>query len=429
MDKYLKTHTSIKQRFRSSIRRGTGEAYLLMQQYPNINFSKEIINASLSNYAYDGQCEGSRAPYLFRLAEFSKQRNIIRQVILESLAKEKEDIWSLLQLYDFALHYAKKGDKEAYHTIYDTFCYNINNYSCWTGGTEIIELDGLKGMLFIADKVGYYLMKHPDESEDDFLLSHCQELYPELDVYKELEIEAQKNPNICYYINNVKETRARWDEENKNRKTYTTIIEEIEEKPFVYLKNRSLNTQEILQIADRFLEEKDKLVKARFLSAFKYVKYPYDYKPLLMLAQQKNNKYRLQEYAIAALRNIRADEIREFALEKIVSSKDPAIYVNILQSNYREGDEVLLTSIVEKFKNEHIIESLVSSYINVYQMNKTKGCQKPLETLYYKSNCGICRHSMIDILIENNVLSDILNDEIQYDSYEDTRELYESERK
>ncbi|OQP61893.1 hypothetical protein A3860_30995 [Niastella vici] len=54
---------AIKQRFKSSIRRGTGEAHLIMQSNPSIDFSAAIFNASLNQYADDPQADGSRALY------------------------------------------------------------------------------------------------------------------------------------------------------------------------------------------------------------------------------------------------------------------------------------------------------------------------------------------------------------------------------
>ena len=71
------TNIDLKRMFRSSIRRGTGEAYLLINKYPGINFSNEIIKACAKNFAYDGQCESSRAPYLFNLFFFQiKKRSV-----------------------------------------------------------------------------------------------------------------------------------------------------------------------------------------------------------------------------------------------------------------------------------------------------------------------------------------------------------------
>lgn len=40
-------------------------------------------------------------------------------------------------------------------------------------------------------------------------------------------------------------------------------------------------------------------------------------------------------------------------------------------------------------------------------------------------NCGIHRNGIIEVLIENSVLSDRLKKEIKYDSYLETRELFD----
>jgi hypothetical protein len=81
----------LKQQFRSSIKRGTGEAHLLMQHNPTTNFSAEIIKAALTPLSYDPQCEGSRATYLWELIKLSKQQDKIRTAILHGLANEQED--------------------------------------------------------------------------------------------------------------------------------------------------------------------------------------------------------------------------------------------------------------------------------------------------------------------------------------------------
>ena len=60
----LMTDTAnIKRQFRNSLKRGTGEAYLLLKDNPNIDFSNHIIQGALKIYAYDGQSEGNRAQY------------------------------------------------------------------------------------------------------------------------------------------------------------------------------------------------------------------------------------------------------------------------------------------------------------------------------------------------------------------------------
>jgi hypothetical protein len=87
----MQNDITIKRRFRSSVRRGTGEAHLLIRAFPDLDFSREIIIACLKNFAYDGQCESSRAPYLYELISLSVKKEKIRQSILKGIAKHKND--------------------------------------------------------------------------------------------------------------------------------------------------------------------------------------------------------------------------------------------------------------------------------------------------------------------------------------------------
>lgn len=138
---------------------------------------------------------------------------------------------------------------------------------------------------------------------------------------------------------------------------------------------------------------------------------------------------RINEYAIDSLKFLNSKRIREFALERISNARRPATFTDILVSNYQSGDYKLLNDIANKFKDEHIIENLARSYSDIFSSNKTIECKKPLEILYGKMNCGIHRNGIVKILIDNNVLSDTMREEIKYDSYLETRELVKENKK
>jgi ferredoxin-fold anticodon binding domain-containing protein len=137
-----------------------------------------------------------------------------------------------------------------------------------------------------------------------------------------------------------------------------------------------------------------------------------------------SSKDRLIEYAVNSLRFFKKHEIREFALEKLRSHVSrPDIYTNLFIGNYKDGDSDLLTEIVYKAKNQHQIHDLVYSYVEIFQANKTKDCEKPLVALYKKLTCGLHREDIVRIMIENNVLPGWILEEIKYDSLDSTREL------
>ena len=74
--------TLIKRQFLHSLKRGTGEAYLIMRNNPNIDFSNQIKKGVLNICAYNGQCESDRANYIFSLIKQSKQQSKIREIVI-----------------------------------------------------------------------------------------------------------------------------------------------------------------------------------------------------------------------------------------------------------------------------------------------------------------------------------------------------------
>lgn len=421
---------TIKQKFRSSIRRGTGEAHLIMQQNPSIDFSNDIIKASLTNYAYDPQSEGSRAMYVSELIYLSKQQDKIRDAILKRLATEQEDTWALVQLFDLAAIFAKNGDKKARQAIYKRFYKKIITGSDWCGYAAIIELDGFQGLKYIASTIGKSLEKKPGKQQDGWIIEHFKQDNPGIKVWEELEKAGNDDPFIKIYLGKIKENG--YGEENTQapqvKINYETIAERINNKarkvlilPFEakWLKNTDLK-----KLAKDFIKETDRNKLEKYMRFFDRIKYPFDYAPLLEIVKRKRlkNDY-LVEYAAGALKYFSGDDIRKFAIECLSNTKNPSLYLDLLVSNYKKGDGKLLTKIAKNCKNEDAVHDIVYSYIKIYEANNTKECKLPLEAVYEKLTCGTCRESIVKILIDNKVLSKQMKEEVKYDSSEETRQL------
>lgn len=416
----------IKKRFFDSLKHGTGESYLIARENPSIDFSSYIIKGALRNYAYDGQSEPSRAQYIFDLYILSEKKDKIRKAILKGLEKEQEDTWSLTHLFSLAKLFAQQGDQEMRNAIYDRFCNNAIEGSDWVGYSEILELDGFQGLIFIAEKFGKFIEQNPDCLQDDFIIRSFQEENPDLEVMKTLETLATENKYIHIYLDNIKNTKTSQEEHKPKVIKYKDIIEEVlNSNPFnSFKRKRNLTEEEINQVAKQLIDETDKSKIERLLEIFDFYKYPYDSQIILNFAKQKRtSKNRIVENAINALKHLKSKDIRTYAMDKIQSSKNTIDYLEILISNYKSGDHKLLSHIATQTNKEHKIEWLAGIYSDIYRTNKTKKCKEPLEILYYKMNCGIHRNRIVKILIENEVLSDKISDEIKFDSYLETREL------
>lgn len=420
----------LKRDFIQSVRRGTGRAYLIARANPGIDFSGYIIEAALKNYAYDGQAEPSRAQYIYQLCSLSTQSKRIQRAVLKGLAKEQNDTWTLIQLFELALLFAQHGDASARRALYNRFLRNPIEGSDWVGAQEIMELDGLEGLKYIARKFGQALAKNSEDWQDDHLIRSFQEDHPTINAWQELHLLAEQDEDVRRYVQNIQATLASQDSHRRPRAEITEV-EEILRAPSlasirISLKKRGLEPQEMRHLAEQLGREKRKAVHENLLYVFTLYPFPLSYEPILELAQQKpSSRNRLTEFAIEALKHLKAAEIREFALQRLLVTTRPSWYTDILISNYEEGDAVLLTNLVTRFHNEDTIEALARSYTEIYQVNKTPECAAPLVALYQKMTCGIHRNTVVERLIENKVLPAWLNEELPFDSYSETQLLHQ----
>ncbi|MEP7196185.1 MAG: hypothetical protein ABI851_06665 [Saprospiraceae bacterium] len=410
----------------NSLKRGTGEAYLLVKDNPKIDFSDQIKKGALNIYAYDGQCEGDRAKYIFDIISISNQKFKILKAVLQGLATEQDNTWNLTHLFALAKLYAQQNDTEVKQAIYDRFSTNPIEGSDWVGAYEILELDGLNGLFYVAEKLGKYIEQNPDDWQEDWIIKRFQKENKKIKVSEELKKKAKTNQFIRIYLDNLKRTKASQKNHKKKPTKYKDIIDEVlNSKPrFSFFRKRNLAVDEIHQVAKRLIDETDKTNIEKLLDIFDFYKFPYDSQMILNFAQQKQtSKNKIVENAIDALKHLNSKDIRNFALDKIQKSKNPIEYLEILVSNYKRGDFKLLSQIANNTNNEHKIEQLAGIYTDIYKANKTKECKEPLEILYNKMNCAIHRNGIVELLIENKVLSDKIKKEIKFDCNIKTRKL------
>lgn len=421
----------IKRQFRHAVKCGLGSAYFIIRDNPTIDFSHDIIKASISNLAIDAQCEGDRAEYLVKLIDISRREKAIITRILTSLTDEQNDFWGCDQLFELAAIFALRGDRRARHAIYKRFRNNDKiRGSEGCGEDAIIKLDGFNGLVFIIKARGKKLLENNEYCTEDIIIKCFQDANPQIEVYAELEKAAAKSKSVRKYLDTIKKNKwpPRSARRRKQKYTYSKIKDNIEKVimfpvPTHMIKN--VITADIKKLADDFQKETNPGKQEKYLRIFAEVKYPNDYKAILDIAKsQYNGQYLLIEFACWALSHFKTDEIRQLALDKLRATTNPSDYLPLLISNYKKGDEVLLKEIATRSNDFDYIHSLARGYVAIYRKNKTKTCKEPLEILYQKMNCGIHRYEIVEILYDNNVLSEKIIKELEYDSYEDTRQFY-----
>lgn len=420
---------NIKQQFFNSLKRGTGEAFLIFKDNPTIDFADLIIKGAVTNYSYDNQSEGSRANYIYRFIQKSKQKDKIVKAVLTKLQSEKKDYWGLDQICDLAVKFYKAGYLEAKTALYNRFEKNTLDGYEFCGQEQLVTIDGINGVLKVAEIVGKTLFDNPDDSEDSWQIDDFQKRNKSIDVYAELKKASIKNKFIKAYYNSILKNKWTFSRHRKiKRWNYELVKGKIDQNKFRVLTEERVNeltTEEVNELANEFLKSKDNLKQEQYLRFFSYRKFPFDYKPIFQIASEKNlKKTRMVEYAVEALKHFPAKEIRQLALNKLSTEENPYNYLNLLVSNYKRGDHKLLTEIANRSNDYNFIHSIVFGFIDIYEANPTKECKEPLETIYNKMNCGLHRKDIVKILLDNNVLSDKIFAELEFDSYDTVRKLY-----
>ena len=419
---------SIKQKFKSAIRRGTGETHILVKENPAVDFSKEIIEAALFDFSYDQQCEPSRDFYIAELIELSTQKDKILPIIYKALKTESDDDWSIEQLFDIAVIYAKQGDERAKKAVYKSYYKYAIGGSDWCGQKAVVEIDGLEGLKFVAETKGKVLAENPDKLEDSFFVDNFQEENPQIDVYGELRKFAENNSHIKTYLEMIESRKFSVRKPTKKTYDYEFIKDAIDNDKNTFLSPfalQELAKKDLEKLANDFLKETKKKKQAQYLRLFARVKFPLDYQHILEIAEfTKTDRFSLKFFAIEALSFFKPSDVRDFAIRNLHSFGSSYNYAELLVKNYQKGDWKLLKRVAEENKNKDVIHQLACSYIDIYKANPSKECKEPLEVIYDKTTCGIHRTDLVKLLIENDVLSDKIKNEIQFDCSEETRELF-----
>lgn len=190
--------------FERIVRLGLGRAILTLKTDDPQPYRNVILDACLHDLGFDTQIEGSRAPYVFDLINLSDEPAYYRVQILSALRTET-DYWNLRQLFELARLFAQQGDREAREGMYARIAANATDTSLdldisRVGAEEIVSLDGISGLLFVAEKLGERVLSDADYWDDGDLLRVAEEQVGAEAVRREMEQARLVNNKIAAYL-------------------------------------------------------------------------------------------------------------------------------------------------------------------------------------------------------------------------------------
>lgn len=421
---------NIQQKFKQALKSGTGKAYFILKEHPEIDFSKIIKKSLLKRECNDGQCEGIRGAYYYNLIQVSKKKKGLVKFVLKELQKDQDDWYILAQLYEVAaLVGVNEGNGEAIQGIRKRFRKELEETEDYDGEKAMLRIDGERAFLILTRIRGVLLKQNPDWSEWGGLITQFNKFYPKLNGNKILKRASLGNVFIKEYWDRVQESKVSSKRNIKVRKTkytYKNITKRINAKPFFWVSgNVKVDENTLYKLALDLQKETKTKKQERYLRVFAKYKFPLGTEFLFNLIKQKNqSSKKLIKPAIKALVLFQSNEIRTYALSKLKKKKDILIHLPLLIRNYQAEDDVLLSELLEMKWTRDEIHELNYTYGAIFRENEVKECFLPLKQLYNKLNCGICRESVLKTMLDNKVLTSDILKEMKFDSHVSVRKLY-----
>lgn len=405
-----------KKQFKVALLRGQGRCILAVQENPK-KYYDLVLWACSHEVAFDAQCEGTRAWFVYQLIDCYPKKRAFLEAIINSFEEIKgTDIWKMLYLSELLSFCAEDGSKRAQRALWDKY---ERIYSAIVPeNCEIFEMlcvvlaEERKAVLKIAEDIGF--IYRGKKIEEDIVFDW---LYSKMECYLPfLEKQAEKSINIAEYLKREQMRKAEWEQRsagNSEKMNRTGIALSI------WLR-RSASQETVLQYAAAYSEEENPKMRAEALQAFSRCPYPKDPTPIIIDA--KSTCEELKNAAWEALENIRHPLVREFAFENLQSNPERAL--PLLIKNYQDQDADLLIERVKALPIEHSDTTTwhgIQSDILGMQHEGQKEPAALLEYIYETTYCSCCREFALRRMGKRRMLKKEMLQECLFDCNSEIR--------
>ena len=420
--------------FERVLRLGLGRAILLLRTHDAAPSRAAILDACVHHTAYDPQVEGRRTAYLWDVLAASGDPSVFLDDLLAALL-EVTTYWDADQLFDLARHFAQAGHDRAREAMYAKFRQN-DAEEPFVGAEALIRLDGLDGLLAVAEQVGQTLQADPRAWVDPWLFVVANDVCGEQPARAALEAARRTRPAIGAFVDALDAERA---QRPATRRQYPDLsgapyarvrasiaAPESRRLGLVALRRwgQAAPEDELAQAATDLLHERDdedRLIG--YLRIFGKRRFPLDPAPLLSLVRHADT--RLAAAAFAALGQLSNARIRQAALDLLddgqASGWQRGRALCLLARNHQPGDTARLADWLRGARDDDELHAIGIGVRHVLEAHSTPAGAAALLDLYERGPCSICRAHAVELLHGVDALPAWLADECQFDANLDLR--------
>ena len=412
--------------FRKAINLGLGRVILYLRNHLWKPHAQAIEHVCLHNTAYDPQCEGSRAEYVYEIVRLTYNPQHFADIVVAGLLQSHAH-WDTDHLFDLAGLFAKNGFTGVREAMYEKFRQD-NAAERFIGAEQIVSLDGNSGLLFVVDRIGKSLEANPDYWVDDALIHEYSDGTGK-GAEKVVREAAITNPNIRRYVESVDKWRVPQARETPDYRSFSyaelrkRILDKNGDVPRMWVSGWGKNASDdaLREAAQDLLKEHNEKLLLAYLHIFHFSPFPLNPHRLIELA--KTNDEDIARASRRALRHIRDDSVRTLGLELIDQNETVSDGVRLLVKNYADNDHLLIESLLAKQSNEDDFHWSAHAAIDVFKTNPTAQALSSMLEIYERCRCSLCRKGLVKLLMERRNIPAWMLAECLRDSYDETRKV------
>lgn len=386
-------------------------------------YHSELLWACGHELAFDAQCEGSRAWYVYTMIEYYEDRMPFLYALINALDKSRSTGgWKLQYIAEVLMHFVLDGSVEAedalwrkYEQLYAILCSKKRRPRRYFSERDdfaalCIDMGERKqAMIRIAKDIGKLYRESSIYDGWDFDWLYQQNGKKYLSTLQKL---AGKSENIAAYLRVSEaweeEERKIWENRPNSEKTLS-----------IRLRSEG-NPDLVWEYVERYLRETEPEDRARVLRSFGRCPYPGDPDPLLADALSENEELRFA--ALRALEELRHPKVRQFALDHMQEA--PEDYFPLLVRNYEDTDESFVTDLLQSTPTDHACTtSWHALHLDILNMEDS-GLVVPeglLFHIYETTYCSCCRSHALRQLGARRLIPREILEEAAWDSNADVR--------
>lgn len=431
--------------FENAIKKGQGRALYHALTFGIEEVADILLNACTFNQIYDAQCESPRARWLLRMFHDTPFFPHFSQAIIEALHKA-EDFWDIQQLCGLAEALAQHGDDAARQALQSTVLKHLGGQDL--GTNEWINLEGVEGLLEVAQLNGQRYLSDPDYLIDDSLLLDFSD-DPRLESFTQsLLHHAQEDNAISAYVEYLKqreqfppfktrEVRNASELESIQRKrmresrSVATILEDAKAKRgtipgrYAIFGKFAATREELEELFLALINEPDGEVCLRLLWVFSLTPLPRLDNRLWGWVNHSDDELRWA--SLRALSHIQSDEVHKYARAKLkagwILGTDVSV-IALLRHNFEPDDGVLLFQALELLQPSwDEIHEMGYYILAVSAQQRHPSLGQALHWLYENTPCSNCRRDAVKELQQLGLLSKDILLECLYDADEELRSI------